>query len=346
MPAAGQASRVETGLYTAPRMKRVAVIGAGLSGLVCARRLQQEAEVCVFEKSRGYGGRMATRRHGDYRFDHGAQFFSARSQPFREFLRPLLEQGLVARWDARFVEFEGDRVTARRQWADEPPHYVAVPGMNSLGRALGEALDVRLDTRVGGISADGDEWLLRDTDGRELGRFDWVVSSIPARQAIALLPDSFAHRAVVASREMPGCYSLMLGFSEAPELNWDAALVRDAAISWISVDHSKPGRGPGASLLVQASNRWAEANMELADAEVIDRLADETNRVTGVDAGRADYIALHRWRYANPGRQQGRRSLVDSERCLAAIGDWCIRGRVEAAFQSGLDGAQRIRELL
>jgi renalase len=327
-------------------MKRVAVIGAGLSGLTCARMLEQKAEVRVFEKSRGYGGRMATRRHGDYRFDHGAQFFSARSQPFRDFLRPLLEQGLIARWDARFVEFEGNRITARRQWADEPPHYVAVPGMNALGRALGETLDVRLDTRVGEIFADGDEWLLRDTGGHDLGRFDWVVSSIPAVQAIDLLPDSFAHRAAVASREMPGCYALMLGFGEAPELDWDAALIRDAAISWISVDHSKPGRGPGASLLVQASNRWAEANMELADAEVIDRLVAETSRVTGLDVGRADHIALHRWRYANPGRQKGEHSLIDAERRLAAIGDWCIHGRVEAAFLSGLDGAQRIRALL
>ena len=170
-------------------MKRVAVIGAGLSGLVCARSLQHQAEVRVFEKSRGYGGRMATRRHGDFGFDHGAQFFSARSQPFREFLGPLLEQGLVARWDARFVEFEGNRITSRRQWADEPPHYVAVPGMNALGRALGEALDVCLQTRVGEISEDGSDWLLQDTDGRDLGRFDWVVSSIPAVQAI----DSFCN---------------------------------------------------------------------------------------------------------------------------------------------------------
>jgi len=327
-------------------MKRIAVIGAGLSGLVCASTLQQHAEVRVFEKSRGYGGRMATRRYGDYRFDHGAQFFSARPQPFRDFLGPLLEQGLVARWDARFVEFEGSRITARRKWADEPPHYVAVPGMNALGRALGESLDVLLETRVGEISANGDEWLLRDTDGRELGRFDWVVSSIPAVQATALLPESFAHLPVVASREMPGCYALMLGFSDAPELDWDAALVRDAAISWISVDHSKPGRGPGASLLVQASNRWAEANMELADDEVVDCLVTETSRVTGLDVDRADHIGLHRWRYANPGRQQGERSLIDGEQRLAAIGDWCIHGRVEAAFQSGLDGAQRIRELL
>ncbi|MFZ9092741.1 MAG: NAD(P)-binding protein [Planctomycetaceae bacterium] len=42
-------------------MKSVAIIGAGLSGLTLANRLQNRAEVTVFEKSGGFGGRMATR---------------------------------------------------------------------------------------------------------------------------------------------------------------------------------------------------------------------------------------------------------------------------------------------
>ena len=70
-------------------MRRVAVIGAGLSGLA-ARELSESSEVTVFEKSRGYGGRMATRYGGDFEFDHGAQFFTARSAEFQEFLEPLI----------------------------------------------------------------------------------------------------------------------------------------------------------------------------------------------------------------------------------------------------------------
>ena len=327
-------------------MKRVAVIGAGLSGLVCARRLQRNARVQVFEKSRGYGGRMATRRYPDYRFDHGAQFFSARSQAFRDFVQPLLDRGIVARWDARFVEIEGGRITVRRNWSDDPPHYVGVPGMNAVGRALGEGLDLRLGIRVGEISGRAGDWLLRDIDGRALGRFDWVVSSIPAPQAISLMPDAFAYRDAVGDCAMPGCYALMLGFAEPPELDWEAALVKGSAISWISVDHGKPGRDGGGCLLAQAGNSWSEANMELADPEVTGHLLAEIGRVTGLDPGRADFVRLHRWRYANPGRRQGDRSLVDDARQLAAVGDWCIHGRVEAAFHSGLDGAKRILEML
>jgi renalase len=327
-------------------MTRVAVIGAGLSALAFARALGDAAQIKLFEKSRGYGGRMATRRHDRFQFDHGAQFFTARSESFQSFLQPWLDAGVVARWDARFVEFEGDRPSARRRWLAEHPHYVAVPGMNALGRALGESLDVELSTRVGDICrADGD-WQLRDDAGRDLGRFDWVVSSIPARQAAVLLPAEFAHLDVVDSCSMPGCYALMLGFTEPLALDWDAARVRESAISWISVDNSKPGRTADSSLLVQASNRWAEANMQQDDHAVIAQLVAETSRVIGQDVSRADHVGLHRWRYANPGQRQGAQSLIDAGHRLAAFGDWCIHGRVESAFLSGLDAAQQIRKLL
>ena len=334
-------NNIRSGLVT-----RIAVIGAGLSGLVCAHVLGDVAKVRLFEKSRGCGGRMSTRRHEAFQFDHGAQFFTAKSKSFESFLQPYIAAGVVARWDARFVEISGDGINSRRSWSGEHPHYVGVPGMNALGRALGEELDISLGTRVEQICGGPGDWRLRDAEGRDLGRFDWVVSSVPARQVSALMPGEFSHLDAVAGCSMPGCYSLMLGFTRPLALEWDAALIKDAAISWISVDNSKPGRDGGSSLLVQASNQWAEANMELANDFVIAQLVAETGRVIGQDVGEAQHIALHRWRYANPGQREGAHSLIDTQQQLVAMGDWCIRGRVESAFLSGLDAAQRIRKLI
>ena len=196
-------------------MTRIAVIGAGLSGLAFARSMQEFAEVTVFEKSRGYGGRMATRRQNGLQFDHGAQFFTAKTETFQRFLEPWLAAGVVARWDARFVEFEGDRINSGRTWSDDPAHYVGVPGMNALGRALAETLDVQTETRVDSIDGQPAAWRLRGAEGRDLGQFDWVVSSIPAAQACKLLPSSFIHLETVAERDMLGCFALMLGL-DAP----------------------------------------------------------------------------------------------------------------------------------
>ena len=321
------------------------MIGAGLSGLVFARNMADVAEVTVFEKSRGFGGRMATRRQNGFQFDHGAQFFTAKSASFQEFLVPWLDVGVVARWDARFVEFEGSEINSSRTWCDEPAHYVGVPGMNALGRALAETLEVRTETRIESIDGQAGAWCLRDADGQDLGVFDWVVSSIPAVQVAALLPRSFAHLQSVEQRHMLGCYALMLGYDEPLPLEWDAALVREADISWISQDGSKPDRG-GNTLLVQATNRWAEDHMALDERTVTEHMLAEIRRVTGFAPESARHVVLHRWRYANTPKQEGPASLIDPGQKLAAMGDWCIHGRVEAAYLSGQDAAERIRDLL
>ena len=190
-------------------MSRIAVIGAGIAGLSLARELADRFEVVVFEKSRGFGGRMATRNAGQWQFDHGAQFFTAKSAEFGEFLQPFIEAGQVARWDAEFVEFDRELIASRRSWAEGPAHFVAVPGMNALGKRLAAGLDVRRETRIGGLRPNRGGWLLLDASGQCRGEFDWVISAIPAAQARELLPENFAAHADLSAKKMLACYSLI-----------------------------------------------------------------------------------------------------------------------------------------
>lgn len=327
-------------------MTRVAVIGAGIAGLTLAREITGQADVVVFEKSRGYGGRMATRQAKPWEFDHGAQFFTAKTEQFQQFLQPFIAAGRVARWDAEFVEIDGDRIVSRRNWANGPAHYVGVPRMNALAREMAVDLDVRLETHVAGVSSCSPGWVLRDQDGQELGAFDWVISAIPAAQANALLPSDFAGGEALKHRAMLGCFSLMLGFEQALPLDWQAAFVSNADISWISNNSSKPGRPPAYTLLVHSTNRWAEAHFETDERAVITHLLEQLRLVAGFDPGIADHVGLHRWRYANIGRQNGASCAVDQGLQLAAIGDWCIHGRVEAAFTSAHELAQQLKRIV
>ena len=98
-------------------MDKVAIIGAGLSGLALANKLKNHFEVVVFEKSRGYGGRVATRRSGEFIFDHGAQFFKAKTEEFSNYIKPMIDQDIIDVWRARFVEIDNGkikRITRRR----------------------------------------------------------------------------------------------------------------------------------------------------------------------------------------------------------------------------------------
>lgn len=72
----------------------IAVVGAGIAGLLLARELKARgAEVVVFEKSRGLGGRMATKRVGEAVFDTGAQYFTAKSERFAAQVTELAAAG-------------------------------------------------------------------------------------------------------------------------------------------------------------------------------------------------------------------------------------------------------------
>ena len=327
-------------------MRRVAVIGAGLSGLVAARELRERCEVTVFEKSRGYGGRMATRYGGEFEFDHGAQYFTARSAEFQEFLEPLIAQGAVACWRARFAELDRDTVIATRDWDDAFPHYVGAPRMNAIGRYLADGLTIRQNTTVTHLDREADGWSLADNDGNSLGRFDWVVCALPAAQTAALVPaDSRLHQ-LAGEVPMRACYALMLGFDRPLRLPWQAALVNGADISWISVNSSKPQRADRFTLVVHSTNGYADANLDTHLPAVQDHLLREVSEVAGIDCGQASFCQLQRWRYANVDKQPGPACLVDEETQLAGCGDWFRHGRVEAAFSSGLEVAGKLRALV
>ena len=315
-------------------MNDVAIIGAGLAGLAAARGLGKKAKVRLFEKSWRAGGRMSTRT-GSYEFDHGAQYFTARTSAFKSFLDPFIEQGIIARWDARFVELDNCTVTSRRRWDAGYPHYVSVPGMNALCQALAKDLDVHYETCAGGIKPNGSNWELMDTNDQSLGSYDWVVTAIPAEQVSAIMPSKFSHHHAVRRKSMLPCHTLMLGYRQAPEFDFDAALVKNSAISWISVNSSKPGRPADFCLLAHSSNAWAANNPGLEDASVIELMIKELSDISKQDMSNAAHIDLHRWLYANIEKQTGNQALIDADNRLAAIGDWCIKGRVESAFISG-----------
>ena len=325
---------------------QIAIIGAGMSGLILAHALKNVASVALFEKSRGVSGRMSTRYADPYQFDHGAQFFTAKTEAFRTFLEPLLDGGMIAPWYARFVELDRDQITGSRQWSDEYPHYVAVPKMNHLCKHLATDLGVHLNTRVGEIHRADNGWEIRNETHASLGVFDWVISTAPPEQTTQLMPATFQHISAIQSIKALGCYALMLGFEEPLNLSWDAALVRNADISWISVNSSKPGRPAGYSIIAQATNSWADAHMEDDIETVQAHLQNELAIVIGCNIDAADYVTTHRWRYANLPKQCGPQSLIDTDNRLAACGDWCIQGRVESAFTSAMHLAEKMMPFL
>ena len=326
-------------------MNQIAIIGAGLSGLTLATELSSFCDITLFEKSPAAGGRMASRRLADHSFDHGAQFFSAKTPAFRQFLVPLLEAGVVADWQARFVELDNQTICSRRQWTGEFPHYVGMPDMASIGEWLSQGLSIQYNSPISQLHRTSDKWLLSDNQGHGRGEFDWVIVTLPASQSAALLPATFAEHDVIRQIQMKACYALMLTLHELPALPFDAALVKNADISWISVNSSKPGRS-GAAMVVHATNDWADRHLDTDPALLKQDMIQTVCQISGLVQDNIKHADIKRWRYANLPTQNGRPFYLDTSRQLAACGDWCLQGRVEAAFTSAFKLAQSLTHSL
>lgn len=314
-------------------MTKIAIVGAGLAGLTLARALGHSASVTVYEKSRGLGGRMSRRRRGEYHFDHGVQYFKANSSAFQALVHEYTATNVLEEWP---IKIESLGATDGVSNAGESC-YRGRDGMTALPKALGEGLDIRLQNHAKRLdkTSDGNGWLItfndKDQKEQQQGPYDWVVTSIPAPQSVELLgPSNFKHMDAMRDVRMQGCFALMLGGGTdtgIASLPWDAARVQNSPIGWMA--------RRGASLVVQSSNDWADAHMEDNKEAVASLMQNEAARLCELDLSGVELSMVHRWRYANTARAVGKPFLVDDENQLAACGDWCLGGRVEAAFESG-----------
>lgn len=351
---------------------RVAVIGAGMSGVACARTLAQAGcHVTLLEKSRGFGGRMSTRQTEFGGFDHGAQYFTARDDRFQKALATTPD--VVRPWSANTVRVLDalGHVLASTPPAREP-HYVAKPGMNALVRTWAEPLtdakhplapqqgsDVHLNTRVVRIARDPihpNQWQLHTedatTEGAQavLGGFDRVLLAIPHMQAQDLLRASGLEKGAAApiakalkTVTVAPCWTLMIAFPQAmqpglPHLGpqWNAARSTHHRISWLAREGSKPGRDPIERWTVQASPAWSAEHLEDSPERVTAKLRKAFSEVTGIRA-EPTHAVVHRWRYAQTQTPLGQSHLWSAELGVGLCGDWCLGHRVEDAFISGLE---------
>jgi len=326
-----------------------AVIGAGIAGLACARALADAGwRVRVFEKSRGPGGRSATRRSDSGSFDHGAQYFTVRDATFGRTVAAWAADAVVAPWSARVVRLEGSRATPIDAAARE--RQVGVPGMSALGRALSRGLDLAFECTIVRAARDPAGWRLDAACApgpapRGLPeRWDWLVCAAPSPQSAALLAEVPSLAADVAARTMVPCWALMVDFQPHPDTGWDAAFVDDPRVAWAAREASRPGRPPGFRWVVHATSAWSRDHLEDDPAHAATRLLEAFRERSGITAP-APAVRAHRWRYARPDDALPtlpERSLLDAAARAGACGDWAGGGRIEDAWLSGRALAARV----
>lgn len=322
---------------------KIAIIGGGLTGLFTATLLERAfsqvneksliPEITIFEKSLSVG-RLATRYRTDiytnknWQWAFGAQFFTAKSASFQQFIEPWLKTGLLQPWRAQVVNLipinannQTPDIQPKEQWNSTQARYISTPKMTSWGRALADELQhttINFKTRVAPLAQynqtlankTSKKTELFDEEGSSLGSFDWVICTAPNGQAIEFMAASgFSEVEKITEPQMQACYTLMLGWSNkqplpealsCQEMAWDVAYMQDSILDRIFIEHQKPAHDELLpSVTIHARNDWSEQHVD-ADIDTIKAqlLKAAQQALNWNEKSTPSQIDCHRWRYA------------------------------------------------
>lgn len=298
--------------------KHTAVIGAGLTGLTCARALADAGHsVVVFDKGRGLGGRMASRRKDGWRFDHGATALRPTDDAFAAFLAGVRDQGHAEPWDA----------------ADG---WTGVPGMSSAVKPLAQGLEIVPSQRVTGLDKTDAGWIVVGPQHAGHSIFDRVILAIPLPQAQEILSPWPALSAQIEGAQMQPCWTLMAGFDTLLSTDITYSNNCTGPISVIARETAKPGRSlPGDGWVIQANADWSRSHLELGQDQIEALLLTAFFDAIDCDPVAPAISMAHRWRYGLTTTPLGQPYVLDASVGLAVCGDWCLGNTAQAAYDSG-----------
>jgi renalase len=318
------------------RRNSCVIVGAGMSGLLAANELQEAGwSVTVLDKGRGVGGRMATRRFDGGSFDHGAQFFTARSDEFKEMVGGWQKSGAAREWSRGFADAGGNPNE------DGHPRYRGAEGMTSVPKHLARRLDVRTGEKVVRVDEDGGTWRLETESGTEWTG-DALIVTAPVPQALDIVGSG--------EYELPGpvreqlekvsydpCLALMAlldGPSGVPEPG--GVQIKEEPLDWIA-DNKLKGISEASGITIHAGPRWSQKHYEDDEAEITAALLGLAGEMVGSNVVSTQ---LARWRYSWVSESHPEPFLLaQNAPALIFCGDSFAQPKVEGASLSGLAAA-------
>jgi len=302
---------------------RTVIIGAGVAGVVAARELQRHGhDVLAIDKGRSPGGRMATRREGDARFDHGAQFFTVRDGLFQQQVDNWISHGLVHEWCRGFESPDGH------------PRYVATNGMNTLVKDLAQEIDVRCSVTATSVESVLSKWVIHTAEGDDI-TCDKIIVTSPLPQTNALLSTS----GIVVPEEIMSCsydptVALLVVVDASPQtLGVHGGLQDpDEVFSFIG-DNARKGVSPVPAVTFHANARWSSEHFEQSDEWLHSQLlASSAHWLSDITVTSSQ---VKKWRYATPKNIWPERYWSNDENTLCLAGDAFGGPKIEGAYLSG-----------
>jgi hypothetical protein len=310
----------------------IAIIGAGLAGIACARALRADGvRVRLFDKGARPGGRLASRRTADAAvlFDHGAQHLTARSEAFASLVDEAVDAGRMEVWRPRLLDLSAP---GEKRAPPDESWFRGAPQMNDAAAFMAEGLDIRCGHRVAALRRDAAGLSVLMDNGAEETGFRGAVVAVPAEQAAPLLQHvSPALAAEAEAAKTAPCIACGLGAVEHDPFP-DADCIRfggEHILSWAARSRSHAD-----AWMLHGSAQWSQEHEDVDPAVSAAALAAAFFRAAGLaPAGRI--LLAHRWRYALVRTTAPSPFGLDRDAAVGCCGDWRAGARAEAAFLSG-----------
>jgi renalase len=311
-------------------MLDVLIIGAGIAGLTAARSLTtQGQQVALVEKSRGLGGRLATRRLPGTHADHGVCYLKPKGEVFQRLIEEAIAAGVLTDWHTNA--------------------YASPLGITAFAKWLAQGLTIHTGERAMALQQDT-HWTVTTDSGLVLGAKKLLLA-IPAPQAIDLLKTWADVPAEVLTQlqsvTFNPCIAAIATYSAQDSIPWQGLPIsNDLHLTWIALESSKQTFSPHPVLVFHSTAAFATQHFEAEDLTPVGQmLLSSAAQVTNLPwLTQPNLLQIHRWRYAFPSVPL-KMPYLQAGSNLYLCGDWCLGDRVESAHQSGLAVAEAMRSV-
>jgi hypothetical protein len=326
----------------------IAIVGAGLAGLTCAKQLQQQGDrVIVLDKSRGVGGRVSTRRINQTYVDHGLPYLEIQGKQTENLIQQLTQANIIRSWEGEIYQLD---IQNNLQPTTPVKRYLAPQGINAIAKYLATSLEIKKQFQVTTIQAKEQTWQILDRSNNQINA-KAVVMAIPAPQALTILESQVATEFInqLGQVEFSPCLVAIAGYdskylSHLP--SWHGVKINNQTdLTWIALDSSKRDTITQPVFVFHSTPKFAQqyldtTNLQPAGKQILQQAASLF--LPWLDS--PQWMQVHRWRYSIPSHSLSLPCLATTQPLpLVCCGDWCQGKGVEDALISGLAGTAVIK---
>ena len=321
-------------------MSSYCIIGSGISGATIANLLSKKYSVDLFDKARGPGGRASFKRLNKVQgFDHGTQYISPKTPPFKKFIKELIKRKILKNWGGKHL-FLNQTVKEKKNHTK----IIGYKGNNDISKYLLKGINCYFQNELKKIDYKQKRWVLIFTDGQKK-TYEKLILTCPFPQLSKLskkfIKNSFINKKV----KMDANITVMIAIKKTNE-NISSFFFNDKILGWAAKENSKKRFKSNNDLwTLQSTHNWANKKInknkknKYLNSKI---LIDKFFKLTGIKKTKILFFLNHGWKYSSSSKPLNIKSYWGSSLNLGVCADWFVGPRLEAGWISANDLYKKI----